>query len=500
MSAPASITMQSGRLVVPERPIIPFIEGDGTGPDIWRASVRVMDAAVRIASKGTRQIHWHEVLAGEKAFNTTGNWLPDATLDAFRTHLVGIKGPLTTPTGGGIRSLNVALRQILDLYVCLRPVRWYKGVPSPVKRPQDCDMVIFRENTEDIYAGIDFAAGSPEAKVILDALAEKLPKDFKKIRFGTKQAGADFVNTCAAATGHQSSDKDSDVMVGVGIKPVSRLGSERLIGAAIEYALKEKRKSLTLVHKGNIMKFTEGAFKDWGYDLARKHFRAHIVTERESWILGNADANPGLSAEANARMIDPGFDMMTPDQRAKIVKEVEGVLSAIGPTHGNGQWKSKLMVKDSIADITLQQVLTRPRDFDVIATLNLNGDYLSDALAAQIGGIGIAPGANINYVTGHAIFEATHGTAPKYANLDQVNPGSVILSGEMMLRYLGTGGDKVWSDAADLIIKGMDGAIGAKTVTYDFERLMKAEAAPGDAPVKKVKCSEFGDAIIKHME
>jgi isocitrate dehydrogenase len=495
-SGPATITMSGGRLNVPSQPIIPFIEGDGTGPDIWRASVRVIDAAVAKASKGTCKIHWHEVLAGEKAFNKTGNWLPDETITDFKKYLVGIKGPLTTPIGGGIRSLNVALRQLLDLYVCLRPVRWYKGVPSPVKRPQDCEMVIFRENTEDIYAGIDFAAGSAEAKVILDALAEKLPKEFKKVRFGTKQAGADFVNACAAATGHQPADKDSDVMVGIGIKPVSRLGSERLIGAAIEFALKEKRKSVTLVHKGNIMKFTEGAFKDWGYELAKRHFRKDIVTERESWILGNKDATPTLSAEDNAKLIEPGFDMMTPDQRAKLVKEVEGVLSSIGTTHGQGQWKSKLLIKDSIADITLQQVLTRPRDFDVIATLNLNGDYLSDALAAQIGGIGIAPGANINYITGHAIFEATHGTAPKYANLDQVNPGSVILSGEMMLRYLGSGGSRVWTDAADLIIKGMDGAISAKTVTYDFERLMKAE---GDTQVKKVKCSEFGDAVIGHM-
>ncbi|MDX2119264.1 MAG: NADP-dependent isocitrate dehydrogenase [Planctomycetota bacterium] len=487
---PSTITMSNGRLTVPADPIIPFIEGDGTGPDIWRASVRVMDAAVAKASGGKYKIHWHEVLAGEKAFNKTGNWLPDETIADFKKYLVGIKGPLTTPVGGGIRSLNVALRQLLDLYVCLRPVRWFKGVPSPVKRPQDCDMVIFRENTEDIYAGIDFGAGSPEAKVILDALAEKLPKDFKKVRFGTKDAGVAW----GSQIGH--ADLYANVEVGVGIKPVSRAGSERLIWSAIEYALKEKRKSVTLVHKGNIMKFTEGAFKDWGYDLAKSSFRAQCVTERESWILGNKDANPALSAEDNAKMIDPGYDMMTPDQKGKLVKEVEGVLAAIGSTHGNGQWKSKLMIKDSIADITLQQVLTRPKDFDVIATLNLNGDYLSDALAAQIGGIGIAPGANINYVSGHAIFEATHGTAPKYANLDQVNPGSVILSGEMMLRYMGSGGDKIWSDAADLIIKGMDGAISAKTVTYDFERLMKAE---GDTSVKKVKCSEFADAVIKHM-
>ena len=493
MSAPAAISMSSGRLNVPAHPIIPFIEGDGTGPDIWRASVRVIDAAVAKASAGKYKIHWHEVLAGEKAFNQTGNWLPDATIADFKKYLVGIKGPLTTPVGGGIRSLNVALRQLLDLYVCLRPVRWFKGVPSPVKRPQDCDMVIFRENTEDIYAGIDFQAGSPEAQIILDALAEKLPKEFKKVRFGSEQAGRDWQ---AQLERIGAPKRDVPVQVGIGIKPVSYLGSERLVHSAIAYALKEKRKSVTLVHKGNIMKFTEGSFKDWGYAVATSFYRAHIVTERESWILGNKDANPSLSSQANAKMIDPGFDMMTPDQQAKLVKEVDAVLAAIGSSHGNGQWKSKLMIKDSIADITLQQVLTRPKDFDVIATLNLNGDYLSDALAAQIGGIGIAPGANINYVSGHAIFEATHGTAPKYANLDQVNPGSVILSGEMMLRYMGSGGDKIWSDAADLIIKGMDGAISAKTVTYDFERLMKAE---GDTSVKKVKCSEFADAVIKHM-
>ncbi|HLP84909.1 MAG TPA: NADP-dependent isocitrate dehydrogenase [Phycisphaerales bacterium] len=461
---PSKITMSPAGLQVPNDPTIPFIEGDGTGPDIWRASVRVIDAAVAKAYNGQKKIHWLEVLAGEKAFNKTNNWLPDATLDAFRDYLVGIKGPLSTPTGGGIRSLNVALRQILDLYVCLRPVRWFKGVPSPVKRPQDCDMVIFRENCEDIYAGIEFKQGTPEADKFLALIKEAFPKEAAKIRFPASS--------------------------GFGIKPVSKEGSERLIRSAIEYALREKRKSVTLVHKGNIMKFTEGAFKDWGYALATREFRDSVITERESWILGNKDANPSLSSEDNARAIDPGYDSMTPDQKAKLVKEVDSVLAAIGATHGGGKWKSKLMIKDSIADITLQQVLTRTKDFDIVATMNLNGDYLSDALAAQVGGIGIAPGANINYTTGHAIFEATHGTAPKYANLDQVNPGSVILSGEMMLRYMG------WTEAADLIIKGMDGAIQAKTVTYDFERLMKAE---GDATVKKVKCSEFADAVIKHM-
>jgi isocitrate dehydrogenase len=494
---PSAITMQSGKLNVPNDPILPYIEGDGTGPDIWRASVRVFDAAVAKAYQGKRKITWQEVLAGEKSFNKTGSWLPEETLTAFRQYLVGIKGPLTTPVGGGIRSLNVALRQLLDLYVCLRPVRWFKGVPSPVKRPQDCEMVIFRENTEDIYAGIEYAAGSPESAKVLAFWEKEFPKEFSKIRFGTQKAAATW-EAQLEAIGSPKRDASQAPLagqngmgfVGVGIKPVSYLGTERLVHSAISYALKEKRKSVTLVHKGNIMKFTEGAFKDWGYQVATKFFRNQVVTERESWILGNRESNPSLTSEANAKMIDPGFDMMTPDQKAKIVKEVDGVMAALWSSHGDGKWKKMLMIKDTIADITLQQVLTRPKDFDVIACMNLNGDYLSDALAAQIGGIGIAPGANINYVSGHAIFEATHGTAPKYANLDQVNPGSVILSGEMMLRYMG------WTEAADLIIKGMDGAISAKTVTYDFERLMKAE---GDTSVKKLKCSEFGDAIIAHM-
>jgi isocitrate dehydrogenase len=484
---PSAITMTAGRLNVPDMPVIPFIEGDGTGPDIWRSSVRVMDAAVAKAYGGKRKITWQEVLAGEKAFNKAGNWLPDETLAAFRQYLVGIKGPLTTPVGGGIRSLNVALRQMLDLYVCLRPVRWFQGVPSPVKKPGDCDMVIFRENTEDIYAGIEYAAGTAEAAKLLAFIEKEFPKDFKKIRFGTQAGTLEFVK---AAIGGNAGPGDDDVLVGIGIKPVSRMGTQRLVWAALDYAIKNKRRSLTFVHKGNIMKFTEGAFKDWGYELAvtpsnQGGFRDSVVTERETWILGNREANPSLTAEANAKMIDPGFDMMTPDQRAKIVKEVEAVMAAIWSTHGDGKWKSKLLIKDSIADITLQQVLTRAKDFDVIATMNLNGDYLSDALAAQVGGIGIAPGANINYITGHAIFEATHGTAPKYANLDQVNPGSVILSGEMMLRYMG------WTEAADLIIKGMDGAITAKTVTYDFHRMMEGAT--------KLKCSEFGDAVIKWM-
>ncbi len=494
-----SITMTGGRLNVPDEPIIPFIEGDGTGPDIWRASVRVFDAAVAKAYGQKRKIAWKEVFAGEKAFNlfrkTLGDkkaWLPDETVDAFRTYLVGIKGPLTTPVGGGIRSLNVALRQMLDLYVCLRPVRWFKGVPSPVKRPGDCDMVIFRENTEDIYAGIEYAAGSPEAKKFLDFLAAEFPKDHEKIRFGTAAKAVEWqalLESIGAPKRDITGGPCGGVFVGLGIKPVSYLGTERLVHSAIGYALKFGRKSVTLVHKGNIMKFTEGGFRDWGYQVATQFYRGQIVTERESWILGNKEANPDLTPQGNAKMIDPGYDMMDADKQQKIVAEVEAALR-LWPTHGDGKWKKMLLVKDAIADIVLQQVLTRPRDFDVVATLNLNGDYLSDALAAQVGGIGIAPGGNINYLTGHAVFEATHGTAPKYAGLDKVNPGSVILSGEMMLRYLG------WTEAADMIIKGMDGAISAKTVTYDFHRLMSAE---GDTTAKELKCSEFADAVIKHM-
>ena len=409
------ITIANGKLTVPDRPIVPFIEGDGTGPDIWRASVRVLDAAVAKAYAGKRQIQWLEVLAGEKAFTKTQNWLPEETLTAFREYLVGIKGPLTTPTGGGIRSLNVALRQQLDLYVCLRPVQWFTGVPSPVKNPGKVDMVIFRENTEDIYAGIDFEAGSDIALKTLEFIRTNFPKEFKKIRFGGEQPAT----------------------VGIGIKPVSRPGSERLIRSAIQYAITNKRKSLTLVHKGNIMKYTEGAFMKWGYDLAKSEF--------------------------GAVEIDGGPWCKIPE----------------------GKPGAGLVIKDAIADITLQQVLTRPTDFDVIATLNLNGDYLSDALAAQVGGIGIAPGGNINYLTGHAIFEATHGTAPKYANKDVVNPGSVVLSGEMMLRYMG------WTEAADLVLKGLNGAIGGGRVTYDFARQMQGAT--------EIKCSEFGDAIIASM-
>ena len=458
----APITMHNGVMQVPDNPILPFIRGDGTGPDIWAASVRVFDAAVEKCYGAQRKIHWMEVHAGESAFRQFGDWLPQETVDAFNEFLVGIKGPLTTPIGKGIRSLNVALRQMLDLYVCLRPVKYFTGVPSPVKRPEKVDMVIFRENTEDIYAGIDFEAGTENAMKLLTFLRTEMPREYKKVRFGV----------------------DATDQVGVGIKPISRPGTERLVRAAIEYALRFKRKSISLVHKGNIMKFTEGAFRDWGYGLATREFRDQVVTQRESWIIDNQDRNAKLSVEENARQIDPGYDMMTPQQQADIRAEVEKTLQLM-PTHGKGQWKKKLLIKDSIADITLQQVLTRPDEFDVIATLNLNGDYISDALAAQVGGIGIAPGGNINYVTGHAVFEATHGTAPKYANLDKVNPGSVILSGEMMLRYMG------WVEAADAIIDALEKTIAQKTVTYDFARLMDG--------AKEVKCSEFGSAIIANL-
>jgi len=455
----AKITMgANGALQVPDNPIIPFIEGDGTGRDIWRASVRVFDAAVEKAYKGKKKIHWMEIYAGEKPFKMFNTWLPDETVQAFTEFLVGIKGPLTTPIGGGFRSLNVSLRILLDLYVCLRPVRYFKGVPSPVKHPEYVDMVIFRENTEDIYTGIEFINGTEENKKLKSFLKENFPKEYAKIR---------FPNTS-----------------GIALKPVSVEGTERLVRAAIKWSLANKRKNINLVHKGNIMKYTEGAFKDWGYALAKREFRNDIVTERESWILGNKESKPNISVADNAKGVDPGFEMMSPDQQNVIKKEVEEALE-LWPTHGDGKWKKKLLIKDSIADVTFQFSLIRPRDYDVIATMNLNGDYLSDALAAQVGGIGIAPGANINYDSGHAIFEATHGTAPKYADLDKVNPGSVILSGEMMLRYMG------WVEAADLIVRGIERAVANKTVTYDFERLMEG--------AKLVSCSGFGDAIIANM-
>ncbi len=420
----SKITISNGVLTVPDNPIIPFIEGDGIGPDVWRASVRVLDAAVEKAYAGKRKIYWMEVLAGEKANVQMGSWLPDETLNACRQYLVAIKGPLTTPIGGGIRSLNVALRQILDLYVCLRPVRWFKGVPSPVKHPEKVDMVIFRENTEDIYAGIEFENGSKDNLKFMELFEKSFPSFYQKIRFPESS--------------------------GIGIKPVSREGTERLVRAAIKYAIDNERKSVTFVHKGNIMKFTEGAFRNWGYALAEREFANRTYTW-EQW---------------ERTLAEKGMELAN--------KEQEAALRA-----------GKILIKDSIADITLQQVLTRPTEFDVIATMNLNGDYLSDALAAQVGGIGIAPGGNINYDTGHAIFEATHGTAPKYAGLDKVNPGSVLLSGEMMLRYLG------WTEAADLIIASVDKTIANKVVTYDFARLMEG--------AKEVKCSEFGDALIANL-
>ena len=420
----ARITIQDGNLTVPDNPIIPYIEGDGTGPDIWRATVRVLDAAVDKAYGGKKKIHWMEIYAGQKAYDKFNNWLPDETVTACREYLVSIKGPLTTPIGGGIRSLNVALRQLLDLYVCLRPVRWFKGVPSPVRNPGGVDMVIFRENTEDIYAGIEFEAGSDDNRRFLELFKEHFPKEYAKIRFPDTS--------------------------GIGLKPVSREGTQRLVRAAIEYAIANKRKSLTFVHKGNIMKFTEGAFRNWGYQLAESEFAEQTYTwdqwERTAAAKGKQAANDEQQAALEA---------------------------------------GRILVKDAIADITLQQVLTRPEEFDVIATMNLNGDYLSDALAAQVGGIGIAPGGNANYLTGHAVFEATHGTAPKYANLDQVNPGSLILSGEMMLRHLG------WDEAADGVIRAMDATIASKYVTYDFARQMEGAT--------QVKCSEFADHLIKNL-
>ena len=419
------VSIENGNLQVPDQPILPFIEGDGTGRDIWKASVKVFDAAVEKAYGGRKKIHWMEVYAGQKAFDNFGSWLPDESVEAFKEFLVGIKGPLTTPIGGGIRSLNVALRKLLDLYVCLRPVQYFAGTPSPVNRPEDVDMVIFRENTEDIYAGIEFENGTPENDKFKALLQEQFPDEYKKIR---------FPNTA-----------------GLGIKPVSVEGTKRLVKAAIQYALDNNRRSVTLVHKGNIMKFTEGAFRNWGYEVAEEEFGDKVYT----W------------AQWDRTVAEKGEEAANAEQKAAL----EG---------------GALLIKDVIADIVFQQTITRAREFDVLATMNLNGDYLSDALAAQVGGIGIAPGGNINYDTGHAIFEATHGTAPKYADKDQVNPGSVILSGEMMFRYMG------WTEAADLIVKGMNGAIAAKTVTYDFHRLMDGAT--------KLKCSEFGDAVIQHMD
>jgi isocitrate dehydrogenase len=453
----APIKFENGAFQVPDNPIIPFIEGDGTGRDIWRASVRVLDAGVKKAFGGKKRIVWYEVLAGEKSFKQLNNWLPDDTVSAFRDFRVSIKGPLTTPIGGGIRSLNVTLRQTLDLYACLRPVRYYEGVPSAMKHPEKLNVVIFRENTEDVYAGIEWKQGSDGAKKIIDFLNNEMLKGTKKqVRFDS----------------------------GIGIKPISIFGTKRLVRKAIQFAVANDRKTVTLVHKGNIMKFTEGAFQEWGYELAKEEFRDQIVTERESWILGNKDANPNLSVEENAAMIEPGLAIAPEDFKKALFAEITDVIAKLGKSHGNGAWKKKILINDRIADSIFQQVIIRPEDYDVLATPNLNGDYISDACAAQVGGLGIAPGGNIG--DGYAVFEATHGTAPKYADKDMVNPGSVILSGVMLLEFLG------WTAAARLIENAMEQTIRQKTVTYDFERQM-----PGS---KKLKTSEFADAIIKNMD
>jgi len=451
------ISYAGGKYQVPDRPIVPFIEGDGTGRDIWKASVRVFDAAVDKAYKGKRRVAWYEIFAGEKAKAKFDNWLPDDTVEAVKEFRVAIKGPLTTPVGGGIRSLNVALRQILDLYACVRPVKYYKGVPSPVKHPERMDVVIFRENTEDVYAGVEWEQGTAEAA----RLIEFLNKDM--LKGGKKQVRLDS---------------------GVGIKPISVTGTKRLVRMAIQHALENGRKSVTLVHKGNIQKFTEGAFRKWGYELATQEFRDRVVTERESWILDNKDKNPNLLVRENAELVEPGMEFAPPEFRQSVEKEVASVLDTIYATHGHGAWKKKLMINDRIADSIFQQVVTRADEYAVLATPNLNGDYISDACAAQVGGLGIAPGANIG--DGYAIFEATHGTAPKYADKDVINPGSVILSGVMMFRFLG------WNEAADLIEHGMERTIEQKKVTYDFERLMEGAT--------KVKTGEFGDCIIRNMD
>jgi isocitrate dehydrogenase len=451
------ITHENGKFNFPDKPIIPFIEGDGTGRDIWKASVRVFDAAVEKAYSGKRRVAWYEVFAGEKAMGRFKTWLPDETVDAFRELRVGIKGPLTTPVGGGIRSLNVALRQILDLYACVRPVKYYKGIPSPVKHPERMNIVLFRENTEDVYAGIEWKQGTPQCKKLIDFLNnEMLAGTNKRVR------------------------EDS----GVGIKPISITGTKRLVRMAIKYALENDKKSVTIVHKGNIQKFTEGAFREWGYELATQEFRNQVVTERESWIIDNLDKNPGLTVEENAKMVEPGLEFAPQDFHKAIYAEVKGVVDGIYATHGKGAWKKKLMVNDRIADSIFQQIVTRPDEYAVLATPNLNGDYISDAAAAQVGGLGIAPGANIG--DQQAIFEATHGTAPKYADKDVINPGSVILSGVMMFDFMG------WHEAARLIEGSMEHTILQKKVTYDFERMLEGAT--------KVKTSEFATHMIENME
>ena len=448
----APIEYRDGRFLVPDNPIIPFIEGDGTGRDIWKASKRVFDAAVEKASGGKRRIAWLEILAGEKAFKQFQNWLPDDTVQAIRDFRIAIKGPLTTPVGGGIRSLNVTLRQVLDLYACVRPVKWYLGVPSPVKHPEKLDVVIFRENTEDVYAGIEWPAGSAEAKKVIELAAS----------FGKKNIRPD---------------------AGIGIKPISATGTQKIARRALRYAIENGRKRVTFVHKGNIMKFTEGAFRDWGYELAKKEFRDQIVTERESWILDNRDKNPNLSVEANAAMVEPGLDAAPEEFKQKIYAEVKECLDAIGGTHGGGKWKGKIFVNDRIADSMFQQILTRPNEYDVACTPNLNGDYLSDACAAQVGGLGMAPGANIG--DGYGLFEATHGTAPKYADKDVINPSSVMLSGALMFDFMD------WKEVARLIEQGISRTIQNKTVTYDLERMMEGAT--------KVKTSEYATHIISNM-
>ena len=452
----AAIAYSGGKYQVPDNPIIPFIEGDGTGRDIWKASGRVFDAAVEKAYKGKRKVAWYEVFAGEKAKEKFNNWLPDDSVDAIRQYRVAIKGPLTTPVGGGIRSLNVALRQIMDLYACIRPVRYYKGVPSPVKHPDRMNLVIFRENTEDVYAGVEWEQGTAEAAKLIKFLNEDMLKS------GKKQIRLDS---------------------GVGIKPISITGTKRLVRMAIQHALKNGLKSVTLVHKGNIQKFTEGAFRKWGYELATEEFRNQVVTERESWIIDNQDRDPVLTAKENAALIEPGMEFAPEDFRKSVVKEVEDVLARLYATHGKGAWKKKLMINDRIADSIFQQVVTRPEEYHVLATPNLNGDYISDACAAQVGGLGIAPGANVG--DGYAVFEATHGTAPKYADKDVINPGSVILSGVMMFRHIG------WNEAADMIENSMERTIEQKKVTYDFERMMEGAT--------KVKTSEFASYMIGNM-
>jgi isocitrate dehydrogenase len=450
------IGYEDGKFIVPDRPIIPFIEGDGTGRDIWKASQRVFDAAVAKAYGGKRSVAWYEVLAGEKAFRQTQNWLPEDTVKATVDFRVSIKGPLTTPVGGGIRSLNVALRQLMDLYQCIRPVKYYSGVPSPVKHPELVDIVIFRENTEDIYAGIEFRQGTPEAaKFIAFVNDDMLKGTKKKIRLDS----------------------------GVGVKPISVTGSKRLVRAAIAFAIKEGRNTVTLVHKGNIQKFTEGAFREWGYEVATQEFREHTITERESWILGNLEHNPGLTAEENAALIEPGIEFASKEFADSVIQEVKDVVASIGQTHGDGRWKNKVLINDRIADSIFQQIIIRPADYSVLATTNLNGDYISDAAAAQVGGLGIAPGGNIG--DGYAVFEATHGTAPKYADKDVINPGSVILSGVMLFDFLG------WKEAARLIESSMEKTIRQKFVTYDFERQMQGAT--------KAKTSEFASRMIENM-